>query len=597
MLNTLIPFCLFFLSLIDAANISQEKPGVMTLMKRKLKFFGAQQYAPVANDPFEEESATIELPSILFPMNFQLGSNLFSLLIDDTAQEILEYLLLEDYAPIRSVSRSFNWFLDNYVYRMSSKYFPEFTKVALRQWDDEAKVTDHLKHRLTLLIKGFFGAKPPSITGDSDSILDPNLKRNAVRLIKYLQASDLDQCLRLANVFLKLEIVLWGDIVHLLFSNNHETIPRAWSLGLTTIANEMFTYHANLIIKTVGKDHKGLLIALKGNHYALSQVLVHSMRSQSHRFNVDEKTYLNDVIAELIRANYWYLLSEIYEMNRETETVSYHHVVRLAELGQVQGLRVLKDLAKDQVCQMTMVAAAKGRLEFLKEMDSFGFLRKSCFLAIHDAASNGHTECLEFLVSRLGIECLGYEDPFGFLPIHFAAGSRNPETMLAILRLYPHYKPSHFSLQIASPLHMALYKSSLVNAKILLAHFPELISFTDEEYRTVIHLAMALRDDSILEFLLELAPPEVITARNGKGDTALHLAHKNERLTLLMSTGLFTAMERNDLGMTPVYVYCDRIQSDRSKVMQIFNLKSEEEYNEALRIITVERQKEKSFFF
>ena len=39
--------------------------------------------------------------------------------------------------------------------------------------------------------------------------------------------------------------------------------------------------------------------------------------------------------------------------------------------------------------------------QFCKEIDALGLIRKTGYRTIHIAARNGHTECLEFLVSRL----------------------------------------------------------------------------------------------------------------------------------------------------------------------------------------------------
>ena len=74
-------------------------------------------------------------------------------------------------------------------------------------------------------------------------------------------------------------------------------------------------------------------------------------------------------------------------------------------------------------------------------MDALGLLQESCYLVIHVAAANGQIECLEFLVSRLGTKYLGFVDDKGDMPIHLAAQRFDSETLRAIIRLYPHYKP------------------------------------------------------------------------------------------------------------------------------------------------------------
>ena len=67
-------------------------------------------------------------------------------------------------------------------------------------------------------------------------------------------------------MFLKLEIVAWGDVVQLLFWEKLEVVLRAWTLGLTTIAREMSTYHLNMFLESVGPRGEGLLEAIKAKN-------------------------------------------------------------------------------------------------------------------------------------------------------------------------------------------------------------------------------------------------------------------------------------------------------------------------------------------
>ena len=58
----------------------------------------------------------------------------------------------------------------------------------------------------------------------------------------------------------------------------------------------------------------------------------------------------------------------------------------------------------------------------------------------------------------------------------------------------------------------------------------------------------------------------------------LHLAARDsslEMISLLMNTGHFTGMERNDEGQTPVYQR-DRFRYDHAHAMEVFRLHSED---------------------
>ena len=89
------------------------------------------------------------------------------------------------------------------------------------------------------------------------------------------------------------------------------------------------------------------------------------------------------------------------------------HVLDLAFYGHFEGLRPLKDLAKRNSDKLAYLAASWGHLEFLKELDSMGLLGRSCYLSIHAASSNDQTECLNFLVRRLGSRYLKYSNLAG----------------------------------------------------------------------------------------------------------------------------------------------------------------------------------------
>ena len=72
-------------------------------------------------------------------------------------------------------------------------------------------------------------------------------------------------------------------------------------------------------------------------------------------------------------------------------------------------------------------------------------------------------------------------------------------------------------------------------------------------------------------------------------------------INFLLRTDVFTGMERNNKGQTPIGVYSRNHQIShtliRSKLMEIFNLHTEEELEEALRIVPTEGNRKHRFFF
>ena len=100
-----------------------------------------------------------------------------------------------------------------------------------------------------------------------------------------------------------------------------------------------------------------------------------------------------------------------------------------------------------------------------------------------------------------------------------------------------------------------------------------------------IHASVVFDQIDVLELLLKLTKPETITAKNDSGKTALHLAAfmNPDAIPILLNTGLFSVMERDDSGRTPVATFAKfhPILSYRFNLIKTFNLKSEEELIES----------------
>lgn len=215
-------------------------------------------------------------------------------------------------------------------------------------------------------------------------------------------------------------------------------------------------------------------------------------------------------------------------------------------------------------------------------------------------------ECLDFLVERFGNELLRSEVlfqedhryltfpriPFSLesrMPIHAAVCS-NPEMLRAIIKHYPdHWSiySGYYISKVASPLHRAVSGRRYDNVQVLLETMPKLIKFVDHNKNTAIHFA-AWIDCHMLGLLLNVASRKIITARNNKGNTVLHLAAdymKRDIIDLLMNTGYFTGTERNHDGITPVFYFNSHNSPvPNSELMRIFRFQTEQQVIDALTI-------------
>ena len=430
-----------------------------------------------------EDSSILDEVEMLQDIVLYGSSGHFDMLGHDVTRKIFEHLI-DDFASIRLVSKKFRKSFDDVIFAMSRNFVPKST------WDDK------LKYRFVCLTRVIFC--DTEVNALICKIM-PNPMTNTLELIEFLKFKDLKICLKLTDTFLKMKLVAWRDIYNLLFFDSFESILTAWSLGLTTIAREMSFYHRDVFQISIGSTPKGLLKPIKARKYSLSRFMILSVRDQFikttfrdgiHRLSpyrfpnqiintIEPNSYLEKVVRALIDAQYWDLLHEVYEMKKEYFNP---YVLELfATNGKVEGLRALRSLAEGISVSRNMVrlAAAYGHLKFLQELDSMGLLEKDSLTLIDQynsaicfAVQNGHNECVEYLVTLLGLRYLDTIDRNGCMPIHVAARSRNPETLRTIIRLYPYYKSRFFDYKSISPLYLALSTKLPENAKILIERFP-----------------------------------------------------------------------------------------------------------------------------
>ena len=529
------------------------------------------------------------------------SSGHFDMLGDDVTRKIFEHLI-NDFASIRLVSKKFRKSFDDVIFSICGNFVPGFAKSI---WDDK------LKYRLIYLTRVIFS--DPKVNALICRIM-PNQMTNTLELIEFLKSKNLEICLKLTDTLLKVKLVAWRDVYELVFFDSFQSILTAWSLGLTSIAREMSFYHRDVFQISIGSTHMGLLKPIEARKYSLSRFMILSVRDQfikttfkdgQHRLSpnrhpnqiintIEPESYLETVVEALIDAQYWDLLHEVYEMKKEYFNPCV--LMLFAATGKVEGLRALRGLAEGKSRDLVRLASSYGHLEFLQELDSMGLLEKDSLALIDQynsaicfAVQNGHTECVEFLATRLGPRYLDSIDRKGYMPIHVAAESENPETLRTIIRLYPYYESRlSFRCKFNSPLCLALSAKLPENAKILIERFPELIDLQNQigNMYTPIHASVVFGQIDILELLLKLSKPETITAKTDSGKTALHLAACLNRaaIPILLNTGLFSVMERDNSGKTPVAIFAEfyHFLSHRSNLIKTFNLKSEEELIQAL---------------
>ena len=199
----LYPFIICFVSAADFPNDKSFKTKEM-----KRKFFG-DDYVSCKSEPIHNDDAKASRSA---PNDFN-----FDLLPDELLMKIFE-CLIEARAPLRLVSRKFRRIYDNCTYKMSISIFP-----ALSEWPAE-----DLKYQLIPLSNVlYFNIKPlvAQYVAEQDLLADTNLRHHSIQLIIFLQAIDLEACLKLANSLLKLGIVNWQDVNDLLlFTNNPKNV-------------------------------------------------------------------------------------------------------------------------------------------------------------------------------------------------------------------------------------------------------------------------------------------------------------------------------------------------------------------------------------
>ena len=570
--------CLFHFFTFQVIFASNGSRGFLNIFKCK-----KAEIPSIPNEPIEVEPLANEVVLDLRPSS----PTYFDYLGYDVNRSIFEDLIMEDFASIRLVSKGFRKSFDDLIYALCCDLIPGFTKSTFSHWNDNDPTKEYLKYQLIVLVRAILpDYKPMRMKYLKSGIgmhlkTDFYLRRNAVKMIQFFGRRNVDMSLKLANALLKLRIVDWGDIYHLLFSNSKDNISKAWELGLITIAHEMAFYHQKEFLQSLKQETGNLYRVARAQNFVLFRFMIATARSQNFFLGC-----LQEPVFRLRDSKQWDLMNELFELYyRNVPTL---HLIKFAEDGNIDGLRalrgVIKHLSSFECKKLVALATSNGHLEFLQELDAMGFLKEKYYKNIHVAITNGQIDCLEFLISRFGTKYLSYKDKDGYTPIYVAAMSNYPEALRAIIRLSPHYK-----FKPIYALDIALNHCKPTNAIILFESFPELI-----DYPNIIHKIVTYYERDVLKYLLENAKPETITAKDKEGDTALHctvkccLFHREKWVaitSMLMNTGLFNVMERNQAGLTAVAVIKKRNNSiPNPELMRIFKLETEEQFNEALMI-------------
>lgn len=295
------------------------------------------------------------------------------------------------------------------------------------------------------------------------------------------------------------------------------TIQKMYKLGLTTFAHEMHSNNLETFYASIMPPNNGILTAIQGKQLALSKFMISCLIGCSVEFRCRYFDYFESVISVLIKAGHWCVLRRIYELYND-----YFHPCQfkaIAEQGCIDGLRALIDLIKIDRSGFGYCAAANGHVDFLKEMFVLGLLKETRKLRfnVYDAFKGASicrtSECLEFLIEKFGKKYLSKVEFLGqYIPIHYAAVSGGPETIRAILRHYPFYKPRFIDYPFCpavSPVHYAVSCGRIENIKLLLEYFPELINFKDQDKNNILHES-ANNQFCIFEGILNIPPPPEI---------------------------------------------------------------------------------------
>ena len=562
LITHLLPFY-FILHLISASNVFEEG---MIEMKTFKKINEVKKPIQNANQP-----------------------NSFEPLSDDIIQIILGFLIdtTDDYIFYKGISKSFRRNYDTFAYNVFLRNFPDCIKEITARWGHES-----LKYQLIPAANLIHSYGKPVRTQNE------NLYYNALQMIQSFRGNilNINERFRLINALLKLKIVTWMDVSHLMIIDRKHDYKISWQYGLTSIAREVDWIDPAYFYTSIVRN-RGILIPIAKRHYSLSKFMIETCFFYGRWFVIVNKLLVDDILKGLVKAEYWDLVRQIYEV--DTHYFSPENLVGFAEQGNILALRELRDIVERFPGLFAHHAALNGHLPFLKEMFDMKLLKKSIFAdlkkigpAFDGAISSGSVECLDFLVERLGKKYFREANKEGYMPIHKAATSDEPEILRAIIRYYPYYKEKFSMTPTVSPLHLALSRGKFENAMILLDQFPELINFIDERKANIFHIC-AENCYPIPEVFLDLAHPNIISSRNICGETALHLAAltmNHDSVTRLMRTGLFTGLERNKIGVTAVFYYerhnhNSYTQSTTVDLMNIFNLQSEAQVIEALEII------------
>lgn len=465
------------------------------------------------------------------------NQNMFLYLPDVLIEEIFEYLLL-DYSNVKLVCKYFALLFDQMAYRMVWYNFPYGTPETFSKYS---------KYKMIRLAPVFITVKKRFKPSKEDL---PVLEI-VYEILNYLRKNYRQKALIAISILLKLKYIPWAYFM----TFDAFEIHQAWTFGLLSIARFLVQFDLNRFLDSIDHESSGIVTAIVNDRKYLAIYMINVIRLVKSAIISAHPRYFDKIIRKCIEMRNWDVLQLVYSDSPEADYIIY--LKELAKHGFVEGLLILREPAKKHPKLLAHVAVAYGNLNFLKELNELGILVQASSAnrygetAIHVAVSHDSFDCFVYLDEKL--DCLNISDKEGNLPIHLAVLFSNTQILVEIIRRNPRYKYRNPFKETILPLHIAVACAHKESANILLNAFPELIRHQGSDGDTVIHVSIA--SEKMLELLITCAPADIIKARNVNGNTALHVAAnigKIKVISTLLSTNLFTGLERNCEGMTPI---------------------------------------------
>ncbi|XP_030458818.2 ankyrin repeat-containing protein At5g02620-like [Syzygium oleosum] len=187
---------------------------------------------------------------------------------------------------------------------------------------------------------------------------------------------------------------------------------------------------------------------------------------------------------------------------------------------------------------------------------------------LHAAVLAGSIGCVDALINLRESKVINEPDNKGRTALHFAAKAKQKEIATRLLQIDPSSAYAKDLVHGRTPLLEAASSGHLCVLREILKHCPDTVEISDNEGNNVVHLALKCRQCRSKEVLKVPELVELVNEADGRGDTPLHVAAKDQNYKMVKRLLMIPSVDlraKNADGLTALDICESQWQFTKKK--------------------------------